>query len=72
MVYTIECMEGYFSIELEPEWIAPDRRIALLTVFAKTRPRERSEVGRAQQAQIECESWHDHATAVHDREREQQ
>jgi hypothetical protein len=53
-------------------WMAPDRRIVLLTVFAKTRPRERSEVERARQAQIECESWHDHATAVYDRDREEQ
>ncbi len=53
-------------------WLAPDRRIVLLTVFAKTRPRERSEVERARQALIECQSWHDHATAVYDRDWEEQ
>lgn len=53
-------------------WLAPERRIVLLTVFAKTRPRERSEVERARLAQVVCESWHDHAAAVYDRDWEEQ
>jgi hypothetical protein len=35
-------------------WIAPQRRIVLLTVFAKTRPRERREVERATRAMERC------------------
>ncbi|MGW9349422.1 Phage derived protein Gp49-like [Nocardiopsis flavescens] len=48
-------------------WLAPGRRIVLLTVFRKTRPRERAEVDRAQQAQKECEALH--GPAEHDYER---
>ncbi|MFE3602995.1 type II toxin-antitoxin system RelE/ParE family toxin [Streptomyces sp. NPDC059142] len=44
-------------------WLAPDRRIVLLTVFRKTRQREAAEVERAQQMQKMCES--DHGPAVH-------
>ena len=35
-------------------WIAPGRRIILLTVFAKTKRRERSEIRRAKQAMDRC------------------
>lgn len=35
-------------------WIAPDRRIILLTVFAKTRRRERRQVERAKRAMERC------------------
>jgi hypothetical protein len=45
-------------------WLAPGRRVVLLTVFAKTRMRERAEVNRALQAQLECQS--SHGPAEHD------
>lgn len=35
-------------------WIAPNRRIVLLTVFVKTSKRERSEVDRARRAYARC------------------
>ena len=35
-------------------WIAPDRRIILLTVFRKTRLRERREVARARRCLARC------------------
>lgn len=35
-------------------WIAPNRRIILLTVFGKTRQRERREVDRARRAYQRC------------------
>ncbi len=35
-------------------WIAPGRRIILLTVFAKTRDRDRAEVARARKAMMAC------------------
>jgi hypothetical protein len=35
-------------------WIAPGRRIILLTVFIKTRPQERREVRRASEAMERC------------------
>ena len=35
-------------------WIAPDRRIILLTVFVKTRRRERRQVERAKRAMKRC------------------
>lgn len=35
-------------------WIAPGRRIILLTVFTKTRTRETREVGRAKKALARC------------------
>ncbi|WP_433891205.1 type II toxin-antitoxin system RelE/ParE family toxin [Streptomyces sp. CA-111067] len=37
-------------------WLAPDRRIVLLTVFRKTRMREDAEVDRAKQARKLCEA----------------
>ena len=35
-------------------WIAPGRRIILLTVFAKTQRQERREIVRAKQAMERC------------------
>ncbi len=35
-------------------WIAPGRRIVMLTVFAKTRMRERSQIERARRALNRC------------------
>lgn len=35
-------------------WIAPGRRIILLTVYVKTQRRERREIGRARQAMERC------------------
>lgn len=37
-------------------WLAPSRRIILLTVFRKTRNAEEAEVARALQAQKTCEA----------------
>ncbi len=42
-------------------WIAPGRRIVLLTVFRKTRMRETAEVERARAAQAVCEARHEPA-----------
>ncbi|WP_405065721.1 type II toxin-antitoxin system RelE/ParE family toxin [Kribbella sp. NBC_01510] len=39
-------------------WLAPDRRVVLLTVFRKTRMRENSEVTRAVLAKKVCETEH--------------
>jgi hypothetical protein len=44
-------------------WLAPGRRIVLLTVFRKMKMREDAEVDRAQQARKTCEAAHD---AAHD------
>jgi phage-related protein len=49
-------------------WVAPQRRIVLLTVFRKTRGRETSEVERAIAAQKVCEGEHRAATHLYDRE----
>lgn len=51
-------------------WLAPQRRIVLLTVFRKTRDRETSEVERAIAAQRVCETKHEPATHFYDRERQ--
>ncbi|MFD4244508.1 type II toxin-antitoxin system RelE/ParE family toxin [Streptomyces sp. NPDC058525] len=48
-------------------WLAPGRRIVLLTVFRKTRQREDAEVERAQQAQKACEAGHGPAEHNYDR-----
>src|SRR6266498_5904678 len=40
-------------------WLAPGRRVILLTVFAKARPAESAEVERALRAQRVCEQQHD-------------
>jgi hypothetical protein len=37
-------------------WIAPARRIIMLTVFHKTKSRETSEVARAKRAMIACQA----------------
>ncbi|MFE7526346.1 type II toxin-antitoxin system RelE/ParE family toxin [Kitasatospora sp. NPDC057542] len=42
-------------------WLAPERRIVLLTVFTKTRMRETAQVTRALWAQKICESEHEPA-----------
>jgi len=39
-------------------WLAPGRRVVLLTVFAKTRQQERAEMDRAIAAQRACERSH--------------
>ncbi len=49
-------------------WLAPRRRVILLTVFRKTRNAEVAEVARAQRAQEICESTHGTAHEVFDRE----
>jgi hypothetical protein len=36
-------------------WIAPGRRIIMLTVFTKTRMRETAEIERARQAMARCQ-----------------
>jgi hypothetical protein len=42
-------------------WLAPNRRIVLLTVFRKTRMRESAEVDRAKQARKTCQAEHEPA-----------
>jgi hypothetical protein len=39
-------------------WIAPGRRIILLTVFRKSRMRERHEIGGAKRAYLRCAAEH--------------
>ncbi|MFF6999339.1 type II toxin-antitoxin system RelE/ParE family toxin [Streptomyces sp. NPDC008313] len=46
-------------------WLAPGRRVVLLTVFRKTKMREQAEVDRAHAAQRLCEAVHE-AAAEHD------
>ncbi|WP_440105584.1 type II toxin-antitoxin system RelE/ParE family toxin [Streptosporangium sp. H16] len=48
-------------------WLAPRRRIVLLTVFTKTRRRETGQVERARRAQVECENLHVVASEIYDR-----
>ncbi|MFC5184053.1 type II toxin-antitoxin system RelE/ParE family toxin [Actinomadura harenae] len=48
-------------------WLAPGRRVVLLTVFRKSRPREEAEVERARRAQRACEAGHDRAEHTYDR-----
>lgn len=50
-----------------PYWLAPGRRIVLLTVFRKTRTREAAELERAHQAQKVCEAEHGPAQHLYDR-----
>lgn len=50
-----------------PYWLAPGRRIVLLTVFRKTRMREAVEVERARQAQKVREAEHGPAHHIYDR-----
>jgi phage-related protein len=49
-------------------WLAPGRRLILLTVFRKTRSAEATEVARALQAQKTCEAEHGPAHDIFDRE----
>src|SRR5215472_7117661 len=49
-------------------WLAPGRRIILLTVFRKTRSAETAEVARALQAEKNCEAEHSPAHDTFDRE----
>jgi hypothetical protein len=49
-------------------WLAPGRRVILLTVFRKTRGTEPAEVARALHAQSICETEHGRAHQVFDRE----
>jgi hypothetical protein len=49
-------------------WLAPGRRVILLTVFHKTRGAETAEVARALHAQKVCEAEHGRAHEVFDRE----
>lgn len=48
--------------------MASNRRIVLLTVFRKTRSVETDEVRRAIEAQRTCESTHDVAHDIYERE----
>src|SRR5258708_28658192 len=49
-------------------WLAPRRRLILLTVFRKTRNAEIAQVARALQAQKACEADHGQAHYTLDRE----
>ncbi len=49
-------------------WLAPGRRIIMLTVFRKTRNAEAAQVARALQAQKTCEAEHGPAHDTFDRE----
>lgn len=49
-------------------WLAPGRRVVLLTVFRKTRNAETAEVERAVRAQGKCEATHGAAHDVYERE----
>lgn len=48
-------------------WLAPGRRIVLLTVFRKSRMREDLEVKRAKDAKMVCEAYHGPAQVVYTR-----
>jgi hypothetical protein len=49
-------------------WLAPERRVILLTVFRNPRDAETAEVARALHAQKICEAEHGQAHGVFDRE----
>jgi len=49
-------------------WLAPGRRVVLLTVFHKTRSAETAQVARAAAAQKTCEATHDVAHHLYERE----
>jgi hypothetical protein len=49
-------------------WLAPGRRVILLTIFRKTRGAEIAEVARALHAQKRCEAEHGPAHDTFDRE----
>ncbi|XRQ06200.1 type II toxin-antitoxin system RelE/ParE family toxin [Actinomadura welshii] len=48
-------------------WLAPERRVVLLTVFSKSRPVETAEIDRAKQAKKVCEAEHSVACEIYDR-----
>ncbi|MFJ4847484.1 MULTISPECIES: type II toxin-antitoxin system RelE/ParE family toxin [unclassified Streptomyces] len=48
-------------------WLAPGRRIVLMTVFSKSRMREEAQVHRAMLKQKECEAEHPPAHVTYDR-----
>jgi hypothetical protein len=48
-------------------WLAPGRRVILLTVFRKTRGAEAAEVARALRAQERCETQHSRAYETFER-----
>ena len=60
-------------MHLEPDdsrvtyWLAPDRRVILLTVFRKTKMREETQVARATAAQAECARAHGEGHQIYDR-----
>jgi len=60
-------------MHLEPDdwrvtyWLAPGRRVILLTVFRKTRMREEAQVARAIAAQAECARTHGEGHEIYDR-----
>jgi phage-related protein len=60
-------------MHLEPDdwrvtyWLAPGRRVVLLTAFRKTRMRESAQVDRALAAQAECARSHDVGHDLYDR-----
>ena len=45
-------------------WLAPGRRIVLLTVFRKTKMRETDQIERARRAQKACEAGHPPAHTI--------
>jgi hypothetical protein len=49
-------------------WLAPGKRVVLLTMFYKTQRSEVAEVERAIIAQKNCEAGHGHAENVYNRE----
>ncbi|MEV6152437.1 type II toxin-antitoxin system RelE/ParE family toxin [Nonomuraea sp. NPDC052129] len=49
-------------------WLAPGRRVVLLTMFYKTRRKETTQIDRAERAQIVCESGHGPARQMFHRE----
>jgi phage-related protein len=49
-------------------WLAPGRRVILLTVFRKTRGAQTAEVARPLEVQKPCEANHEPAHEVFDRE----
>jgi hypothetical protein len=49
-------------------WLAPGRRVILLTAFRKSRSAETAEVTRALRARMICETQHSQAHDIFDRE----
>ncbi|WP_326825449.1 type II toxin-antitoxin system RelE/ParE family toxin [Streptosporangium sp. NBC_01639] len=48
-------------------WLAPERRVVLLTFFFKTRRKETGQIERARRAQVECETRHTATSQIYDR-----